>query len=537
MSHKYFILFLVASVLSAAASDHREWSYNLALYEVNVRQYTPEGTFAAFSEHLDRLQSMGVGILWFMPIHPIGVKNRLGRLGSYYAVRDYRDVNPEFGTLEDFKALVQEIHSRGMFVLIDWVANHTAWDNVLTEEHPEWYVLDPLGQFIAPPGTNWSDVIELDYSQDALRTYMIETMKWWALDADIDGFRCDAVDMMPRDFWRTAVAQLKAAKPSLFFLAEADNKEWHDLGFDMTYGWGLYGFGGGVLKRIASGSSTAADLHTYLNGEKSRYAGAYRMYFTSNHDENSWQGTPTELFGDAARLFSILTAVIPGMPLIYSGEEAGLQKRLRFFDKDEIEWREHKNADLYTRLLHLKKRNRALWNGDRGAPYQRITSTDDRRVLAFFRQKENDAVLMIANLTPEERSFSLKGTLHLGLYRDVLGDTLVTLSENQALTLPAWGGLVLERISGDVGVRQQEDDRRPTIFPNPANAGVLFRIEGIGQVVITDARGRRLRLLCGGPLLQWNGCDEEGRAASSGVYFYRLSFSGRTLQGKFTLLR
>lgn len=363
LRHKLLRRFAVPAVLLLAllpaiskAQSHQDWSYNLSVYEVNVRQYTAAGTFAAFETHLDRLQEMGAGILWFMPIHPIGQRNRLGSLGSYYSVRDYLGVNPEFGTLDDFKMLVQKIHDRGMYVIMDWVANHTSWDNPLTIEHPEWYVKDANGNFIPPPGTNWSDVIELNFAQQGLRNYMINAMKFWVEEVGVDGFRCDAVSFVPQDFWREAITQLKAVKPDIFMLAEGDGRAWHDAGFDMTFAWGLYGFGNGVLKRIVDRVDNAVSLNGYATAERTNYpASAYRLYFTSNHDENSWHGTTAELFGDAAEMFAVLTATFNGLPLIYSGQEAGLDKRLRFFDKDQILWRDHPNADLYKTLLHLKR--------------------------------------------------------------------------------------------------------------------------------------------------------------------------------------
>jgi glycosidase len=256
------LLVLIVVPIILSGQDHHDWSYNLCLYEVNVRQYTSSGTFADFETHLDRLEDLGVGILWFMPIHPIGLQNRLGSLGSYYSVRDYYGVNPEFGTLDDFIALVDSIHERGMYVLMDWVGNHTSWDNSLTLTHPEWYVKDDNGNFVPPPGTNWSDVIQLDYSKQGLRDYMIDAMKFWLDTADVDGFRCDAVSFMPLDFWTTAIAELKNVKPGIFILAEDSGTQYHTAGFDMTYAWEYHGFGNGILVNIVAGSNNANVLNT-----------------------------------------------------------------------------------------------------------------------------------------------------------------------------------------------------------------------------------------------------------------------------------
>lgn len=260
------LLLLVLVPLSSFSQDQQDWSYNLGIYEVNVRQYTQPGTFAAFESHLERLKEMGVGILWFMPIHPIGQQNRIGSLGSYYSVKDYMAVNPEFGTMAEFKALVQKIHHMGMFVIIDWVANHTAWDNPLTITNPDWYSKDANGNFIPPPGTNWSDVIDLNYGQQGLRDYMIDAMKYWINEPNIDGFRCDAVSWVPLDFWETAISELKKVKPGIFMLAEDEGPQYHDVGFDMTYGWGLHGFDNRIMKRIADGTSNVNTLDNYVSG-------------------------------------------------------------------------------------------------------------------------------------------------------------------------------------------------------------------------------------------------------------------------------
>lgn len=540
------VLLPVLLVSPSFGQGHQDWSYNLGIYEVNVRQYTEEGTFTAFEGHLDRLKEMGVGILWFMPIHPIGLQNRLGSLGSYYSVRDYLDVNPEFGTTEDFRTLVREIHEHGMRVIIDWVANHTAWDNPMTTEHPEWYSTDTGGSFIAPPGTNWTDVIELDYSQQGLRDYMIEAMKFWVQDIGVDGFRCDAVSMVPKDFWEEAIQELKAAKPGLFMLAEGDGREWNDAGFDMTYGWGLYGFGGGVLKRIADGSNSAANLDSYLTAEKKTYTGAaYRMYFTSNHDENSWQGTTTELFGEAADAFAVLTATCNGMPLIYSGQEAGLDKRLLFFEKDLIVWRDHANADLYTKLLHLKKENRALWNGENGGPLQRVSTTNNAGIFAYVRQKEDDKILVAMNLSDQEQNVTLKGTTFIGSYRNAFTDEPVSLAAEAVLTLPAWGYIVYKASQVNTGLMNGAVPDGFVLgqnYPNPFNSvtKIPYTLAATTEVRITvcDLAGREV--LIPNRVARHAGAHEFTFTAAdqpSGMYLYRFQAGNRTETKRMLLLR
>ena len=527
------------------AQTHRDWSYNLGMYEVNMRQYTEEGTFEAFSAHLDRLQEMGVGMLWFMPIHPIGEQNRLGSLGSYYSVRNYLEVNPNYGTLDDFKSLVREIHDRGMYVILDWVANHTAWDNVLTTTHPEWYATDSQGNFIPPPGTNWSDVIELDYSQQGLRDYMIDAMKFWVEEGGIDGFRFDAVSFVPDDFWREAIDELTAAKPDIFLLAEGDGGKWHNMGFHMTFGWSLYGFGGGVLKRIVDDESTALSLRSFAANERSTYgADAYRLYFTANHDENSWHGTTAELFGDAAAVCAVLIATLPGMPLVYSGQESGLDKRLAFFDKDAIDWGDYENKEFYTSLLQLKKDNQALWNGDRGGDLQYLSTSNRTDVFAFIRENAGDRLMVAANLSAQPQTITLDGEAYVGLYQNVFTEQSVTLTADAEMQLPAWGYGVFEGES-DTGVL---DEAMPSGFklepnvPNPFNAAttIAYSLDSTAEIFlgIYDIRGRKIESLVSGPQPAGrHTVSFDASELSSGLYFYRLETATSHITKRLLVLR
>jgi glycosidase len=404
----YLLLLLILIKSNSFAQNnsivkHPEWSYNSVIYEVNLRQYTEEGTFKSFEEHLPRLKDMGVGILWFMPIHPIGEKNRKGTLGSYYAVKDYKDINPEHGTFGDFKNLVDKIHEMDMYVIIDWVANHTAWDNVWVGEHPEFYTKDSQGNFV-PPVSDWSDVIDLNFDNKELWAAMIDAMKFWVEEYDIDGYRCDVAGMIPVEFWIEVRKELDEIKP-VFMLAEAWEPELHQA-FDMTYSWDIHH----LMSDIAKGKKTEDDLRARLEKEEEMYSeSAFRMQFTSNHDENTWNGTVYEKFGEAAETFAALSFVIPGMPLIYSGQEAGLDKRLEFFEKDPIEWKENKFASLYTTLCKLKENNKALWNGEKGSelkylPVFSLSSSGldknliDSSVFAIERESNGDKVLGIFNL-------------------------------------------------------------------------------------------------------------------------------------------
>jgi len=554
-SWKTFILslsLLILAPISSFSQHHQNWSYNLSIYEVNVRQYTQDGTFAAFETHLERLQKMGVGILWFMPIHPIGQQNRLGSLGSYYSVKDYLAVNPEFGTLDEFKALVEKAHDMGMFVIIDWVANHTAWDNLLTVTNSDWYNKDANGNFIPPPGTNWSDVIDLDYSQQGLRDYMIDAMKYWIIETNIDGFRCDAVSWVPLDFWETAITELKNVKSGIFLLAEGDSPQYQNVGFDMTYAWGLHGFGNGVMKRIADRSSNVNELDNYVTNELNNYSNEhYRMYFTSNHDENSWHGTVFEQLGNAAEVFAILTATFNGMPLIYSGQEAGLNKRLLFFDKDYIEWQQHPFADIYTTLLNLKKENKALWNGNDGGEFQRVNTTNDQAVFAFVREKEDDKIFIILNLSPGYMGGTLLDTLFYGSYTDVFTNDTISFDQRASITLPGWGYKVYKKGGGFTGIL--DGDELTTEFalnqnyPNPFNPNikiqyVLPRTSRV-EIAVYNSLGQKAKTLLsdyissGFHTISWDGKDEAGKNVSSGIYFYQLFAENRIMVKKMILLR
>jgi glycosidase len=387
---------------------------------------------------------MGVGILWFMPIHPIGEKNRKGTLGSYYSIKDYYGVNPEFGTLDEFRALVEKIHDMGMYVIIDWVANHSAWDNPLTETHPDWYMRDNYGNF-KPPVADWWDVIHLDFRNYNLRRYMIDVMKFWVEDVGIDGFRCDVAGMVPLDFWETARAELEAIRP-VFMLAEWESPAAHRAAFDMTYSWDL----AGTMNNIGGNKATADAIDAYLGREGRSYKrDDFRMLFTTNHDENSWNGTVFERLGGGVEAFAVLSATLPGMPLIYSGQEAGLNKRLDFFEKDEIPWGAYRYQPLYTALLGLKRRNRALWNGEAGGLLERVYTSDDKSVFAFVREKHGDGIFAVFNLSGLPQTVTLQGNAYSGQYRDVFSREVVTFAPDADMVLGAWSYRLFEAVPAE----------------------------------------------------------------------------------------
>ena len=440
-------LVIIIVLLTSCAQDkpvsekvvHPDWSKNAAIYEVNIRQFTPEGTFEAFEEHLPRLKAMGVDILWLMPINPIGDLKRKGTLGSYYAVKDYKDVNPEFGTLEDFQSLVDKIHQMEMYVILDWVANHTAWDNIWTETNPDFFSRDSAGNFF-PPVADWSDVIDLNYDNKLLWDYMIDAMKFWVEDYDVDGYRCDVAAMVPTEFWNRTRTELDEIKP-VFMLAEANENYLHEKAFDMTYNWPLKD----LMNSVANGEKNALEIKNYFEYEKSEYdIDDYRMTFTTNHDENTWQGTVFERLGDAAETFAVLTSVVKGMPLVYSGQEAGLDKRLDFFEKDQIEWKDHKFYETYQTLFKLKHENKALWNGEAGGEMNFINTGQDENIFAFSRAKENDKVISVFNLSDVDREVNLTSQELIGKYSELFSNSEFNFtSDNAEISLKAWGYVVL----------------------------------------------------------------------------------------------
>ena len=401
-NHK--LLFAVAIVfalapLASAEVHHPDWAKNATIYEVNVRQYSPEGSFAAVTQALPRLKTMGVDILWLMPVNPIGRDHRKGPLGSYYSVSDYKAINPEFGTLDDFKALVQHAHGLGMKVIIDWVPNHTSWDNVWVKDHPDWYLKDATGKIgpvtfgSGPDAQVWEDVVGLDYRVPAMRAAMIDAMAFWIKTADVDGFREDVASNVPTDIWNEARAALDKIKP-VFMLAEADKPELQQDAFDMTYDWDFYH----CMVKVAKTGDARELMAFFAHPPKTFPAGSYRMEFTSDHDENSWNGSDTELYGKAFKPYAVIAATVPGMALVYSGQESGLDKRLKFFERDPIAWRNYPLADFYRGLLTLRHDNPALWNGDAGGSME-VLDPHNTRVFAFRRVKDGHSVTVTVNLS------------------------------------------------------------------------------------------------------------------------------------------
>ena len=429
---------------------HPEWSKDAVIYQVNQRQMSPEGTFRGAEAHLPRIRDLGADIVWLMPVNPIGEVNRKGRLGSPYAVRDYLAVNPEFGTLDDLRRFVAAAHDLGLRVILDWVANHTAWDNVLVEQHPEWYARDWKGDFRPTPWWDWDDIIDLDYDQVALRDFMAEAMCHWVREVDVDGFRCDVAGFVPLDFWEQAREQLEAIKP-VFLLAEWDTRDLHDAAFDASYAWSW----NSAVHTLAQGRTDLEPLRVYYAwNTRSWPRDAMRMTFVSNHDMNAWEGTEFEQFGDALEAAIVLSVVGEGIPLIYNGQEAGSDKRLLFFDKDVIEWRDHQLGELYRALFALKKAHPALWNGAWGAPMTRIPNSHEDRWLTFVRDHpDGDRVLAAFNFSAAPGSVTLGEGPYAARWRNTFTGETEFLEQGASVSLPAWGCRVF------VGVEDANDPR------------------------------------------------------------------------------
>jgi len=377
---------------------------NAIIYEANIRQYSPEGTFEKFTEDIPKLKELGVKIIWVMPIYPISTTKSKGSLGSYYAISDYTKVNPEFGNLDDVKNLVKTAHDNGMYVILDWVANHTGWDHVWLKSHPEYYTKNEKGEITHTVGTDWTDVADLNYDNLEMRAEMLKDMKYWLEEANVDGFRCDVAGMVPLDFWQHTIAELKKIKP-VFMLAEGWEPNLFENAFDMGYGWDTHH----RMNAIAQGKETVKNWDDRMSQINTLYKkDNILMNFITNHDENSWSGTVKERMGDASEVMLALSYLTPGMPLIYSGQEYDMNKRLRFFEKDTILKIKGKVWPLMVKLGELKIKNKALNGGKNAAAYLKIPSSDNKNILIFSREKEGNKVTFLANLSNKEVTFKVE---------------------------------------------------------------------------------------------------------------------------------
>ena len=430
---------LGATLLSCSVHKNEktmtDWKHNTNIYEVNVRQYTQEGTFNAFAKEMPRLKAMGVRTLWFMPITPIAQKNKKGSLGSPYAAQDYTSINPEFGTLDDFKNLVKEAHRLGFKVIIDWVANHTGWDHVWTKTHPEYYLHDADGKFHIASGMD--DIIELDYKNSDMRNAMIDAMKFWVNETNIDGFRCDLASWVEVDFWQQARPEIEKIKP-MFFLGEFDELENPEYGkvFDASYSWSWMHKSEDYYKKGLPMQDLKNLLIKYSNiGDASQ-----RAWFTANHDENSWNGTEYEKYHDITLPLAVFSATWNGVPLLYSGQELPNMKRLQFFEKDPIAWNgNYQLANFYKTLLNLKSTNPALRGGDPSAKTSFVNTSANDKILAYIRKNGKNEVLVLLNLSKEDVHFSIKDEQVSGVFKSAFHNNSKNLSQDNNMELKVSG--------------------------------------------------------------------------------------------------
>ncbi len=425
--------------------DQPEWARNAVIYQVNTRQFSPEGNFAGVAKQLPRLRALGVDILWFMPVQPIGEKNRKGSLGSPYSVRDYMKVNPEFGTEADFKSLVQTAHGLGLKVILDWVPNHTSWDNVWATEHPDFYTL-VKGQPTVPFNekgelTDWTDVMDLNYDNREMRKAMTASLQHWVKNFDLDGYRMDVAGWVPSDYWTELHPALDSLKP-VFMLAEWEAEPRHFYAcFNANYGWSFKD----VCKEIFAGKKNARALDSLkMKLDKQFVEGYYQMYFTQNHDENTWSGTEKQSYGASANAFNVLAFTWAGIPLIYNGQEDNLDQRLKFFERDPIHWKNNARTEFFQKLCALRHNNRALWSGKAGGELQKIGSNADDDIYAFTRERDGDRVLVVLNLSGRARNVALKTTSEMaGAYTNLFGNNSAQVTEDMAFSLRAWEYIVL----------------------------------------------------------------------------------------------
>lgn len=405
MMRTYLLIVLLFSLFFPADSDAAgmkgrktaDWVQDATIYCIYPRSFSPEGTLGAIEKRIPELKDLGISVIWLMPIHPVGMKERKGTLGSPYSVRDYYDINPEFGSILDFQKLLATVHKNKMKLIIDLVINHTSWDSKLIAQHPEWYTKDSAGKII-PPNDDWTDVADLDYSKTGLRNYMLNMMEWWVKDIGIDGFRCDVSELVPLDFWEEARDKLEDIKP-VMMLSEGSLPEHHNGAFDITYSWNIYD----PLQSLISGERKSSCLDSILTSEAAQFPeNALRLRFNTNHDKNAWDAPAITKFGqNGLRLSTVLVNTIPGIPLLYNGEEVANDKKLSLFEKISIDWNGPRHIDSLCRdLFKIRREHKALSRGT----YINIPSSDDAQIFSFLRSYKNDKVMVVLNFSGVRQS-------------------------------------------------------------------------------------------------------------------------------------
>ena len=428
-----------------------DWFKDAVIYEANIRQGTKKGTISEFIPQLSRLKQMGVDVVWLMPIYPISKVKRKGSLGSPYSVRDYKAVNPDLGTMEDFDRLVQTAHGLGMRVILDFVPNHTGWDHDWIRDHQDWY--EKSADTIRHPfdkngkSTDWYDVAELDYNNQDMCNEMINCMKFWVKEHDIDGYRMDVADLVPNNFWEKVRPELQAIKPILMLSESEETPAHFESCFEINYGWRMHVF----MNELAQGKAKVNEIDNLYRRFKTEYpADASQLLFITNHDENAWKGTEISRMGKAKNAMAAFAFTFEGVPLLYTGQEYENRKQLAFFEKDNLDYENFNRShpEFYRKLIALKHRNKALWNSTFGGPVQKLAVEDkDNVVYAFQRFKEDSKVLAIFNFSPEPKKTKIIGKEAEGVYAEVFSEKTVNIEENMAFNLPAWDFLIFEKIN------------------------------------------------------------------------------------------
>lgn len=408
---------------------------DMVLYEVNMRSFSEEGSFSGVTKRLDEIKELGVNVIWLMPIHPIGEVNSVN---SPYSVKNYLEVHAEYGTIEELRSLVKEAHDRDIAVILDWVANHTAWDHPWVSEHADWYVKDANGDMIPPPGTDWKDVVELDYSNSAMRKEMIDAMAFWIDEVNIDGFRCDAVDFVPDDFWQQALNTLNSLpKRKLIFLAEGGKTSNFNAGFPMNYAWDF----ASKLENIFKDNQVASGIFTTNSNEFNAIPdGGEKLRYITNHDKYAWEGSPVNLLKskEGALGAFVASAYMGGIPLIYAGQEIGYPNTISFFNHNPLDWSQNPDyLTKYKEVMGFRKTSSAVKNGD-------LSTFQDNNVIAFKRADENQEVLVLINTRDKEIEYTLPAGIQNTAWTNTQNSEAVTLGST--LTLQAFEFLIFEKL-------------------------------------------------------------------------------------------
>lgn len=407
---------------------------DIVMYEVNIRAFSPEGNLQGVINKLNHIKSLGTNVIWLMPIHPVGQVNSIN---SPYCIKDYKSVGSEYGTLEDLRNLTTQAHQMGMAVILDWVANHTAWDHPWISSNPEWYTQNASGQIVHPPGTNWTDVADLNFNNQQMRTAMIDAMRYWVLEANVDGFRCDYADGVPFAFWNQAINHFKSSLPNrkVLWFAEGNRNDHFFAGFDLNFGWNFYG----SLVSVWNGGSATQLYNTHIADYSNAFGNKQVLRFTTNHDESAWDVTPMIKFNGkkGAMAASVATIFMGGVPLFYSSQEVGRISNLPFFSNQAIDWTT--NPDMlsdYQTMMQAYKNSNAARKGV-------LTHHSSSNIIAFHKKFQEEEILIIVNPRNSVQNFNVPNVFINTLWSNAMQHTSIQL-QNQ-LSLNAYDFLILTK--------------------------------------------------------------------------------------------